>query len=207
METNERCIILFKGDVQYDATNRFIEDMEEGFKLHGQSYKTFDLKNNFTETRNGLIKLIEKGRPFFALGINAMGQFYIGDKSIYDLVKFPHVSWFVDHPVHHIERLELPVDPQFRQDHLADNFGFVGVVDEEHKKFVDAGLGNKYGCIFIPHGCCSSLENQDKERKIDIIFCGSGFSPELIRENWENTDCRLQELFNLAIEIDTSEQH
>ena len=106
MKPEDLSIILFKGAGQYDVTNRFIDDMEEGYRLHDQKVCTFDLTANFENTRKSLIDLLEKGRPMFALGINAMGQFYVEDKSIYDLVAFPHISWFVDHPVHHLNRLE-----------------------------------------------------------------------------------------------------
>lgn len=202
MKPEDLSIILFKGAGQYDVTNRFIDDMENGYRLHDQKVCTFDLTGNFENTRKSLIDLLERGRPMFALGINAMGQFYVKDKSIYDLVAFPHISWFVDHPVHHLNRLELPVEDRFRQDHLADHYGFMAVVDEEHKTFIDASFGNEYGTFFLPHGGCESKNFESQERSIDIIFCGTGFSPNLISDDWKKLSPNEQKLLNLAVEID-----
>lgn len=202
MNPRDQRIVLFKGDVQYGVINRFIEDMELAYERDGQPYVTFDLTEDFEILKQQLIDEFSRARPLFALGFNAIGQFYVKDKSVYDMVGFPHLSWLVDHPVHHIARIEIPVDPELRQAHVADNFGLIATIDREHKQFVDVSFAQKYGCLFLPHGGCKARQRKDESRDIDIVFCGSGVSPEELRNSWKNIDEQERKLTEIAIEMD-----
>jgi len=204
MNPREQKIILFKGEAQYGVTNRFIEDMENAYKKDGQRVITFDLRDSFESMKDQLIEEMSKERPLFALGFNAVGQFYVKDQSVYDMVAFPHISWMVDHPVHHIDRIEIPADQKYRELHVPDNFGLIATIDKGHKQFIDISFAQKYGCFFLPHGGCKARKVDMKTRNLDLVFCGTGTGPESIRNTWKKMDPKVKELIETAVEIDES---
>ena len=207
MNPRDQRVILFKGDVQYGVTNRFIEDMEAAYEEDGQSCVTYDLKEDFDTLKHKLIDEFSQAKPLLALGFNAMGQFYVNDKSVYDMVAFPHISWLVDHPVHHILRLELPVDPEFRQAHVPDNFGLIATIDRGHKQFIDTSLAQKYGCFFLPHGGCKARKESEQPRDLNIVFCGTGTSPDALRNTWKELDAEELKLLEIGVEMDGAEEN
>ena len=175
MRLEEQSILLFKGTVQYGVTNRFVEDMEQAYGDAGVPVTTIQLTDDLETTKDRLTKALEN-KPLFALGVNGIGQFTIEGGSLYDVGGFPHVSWLVDHPVYHMKRMET----------LPRKFGVLGLVDQEHESFVEASVPHAVATLFLPHAGCVAMTAEEKERDLDLIFCGTGASPNSLRSAWAN---------------------
>jgi len=182
LNPKDHAIILFKGETQYGVLNRFIEDIESAFVKDGQKFVTFDLRHNFESIKQQLVETLNTGQTLFALGINCMGQFFSDNISVYDILKIPHISWLVDHPIHHFSKIDIPYDSKKQISHIPEKFGVIATIDDSHKQFIDITFNQHYGCLFLPHGGCVAKNDIERSRHIDAVFCGTGISPEIYRQ-------------------------
>lgn len=187
--SNTPTIILYKGQSQYDVLRYFIDDLGEAFKQFGYTIEIVDLLDSNWNVKIG--NLINSGSVLFALGMNAIGQeLSMNDKLIYDITEIPFFSFYVDHPIHHLRRLNN------KTNNLICSF-----IDRTHVEFVSTYLGNDCTKVFVPHGVKAD-ENAGstiipiKERSIDILFPGSYTDPDEIREKWVETGPFLTKLFD-----------
>lgn len=191
MKLEERSIILFRGETQYGVLNRFIDDIADAYRSIGLTANVIALGRNFEETRSQLIETLGNEKPLFALGLNGAGQFNINQKSIYDIGEFHHVSWLVDHPVYHMDRMET----------FPKTFGIVTIIDQQHEAFINAAAPNTPNTAFLPLGGCLAKDTAKYDRDIDILFCGTGVSCENLRKNWEQSNQEDLQYLEAGIEI------
>ncbi|MBC2607973.1 glycosyltransferase [Pelagicoccus albus] len=194
MALTDHKIILYKGDSQYGVMHRFIDDIAEAYRELGHKVDIVSLGDSNPQSDQEVIKALSGEKPLFALGINGVGEFAIDGKSIYDIGAFPHVSWLMDHPVWHMERLERG----------AEKFKVVGVVDDDHLAFFQAAFPSPPSTVFLPHGGCLARSPTPAERDLDIVFSGSGVDPKTQRESWASKSEEERQLLEAAAEIGLS---
>ncbi len=95
-------IVLVKGGSQYDVLRVFIDHLAEAFQELGENIAVIDLnQEDYIED----MKKISGGIKFF-ISFNGNGlSLMCNDKPLYDVINVPVVSWFVDHPFYHWDRI------------------------------------------------------------------------------------------------------
>ncbi|EDY81866.1 hypothetical protein VDG1235_1486 [Verrucomicrobiia bacterium DG1235] len=176
MSDSPQTVLIFKGATQYGASNHFLDAFDATYRSLGLNTVVIDLSSQSEAAIEQLKDAILNQNVLFAIGINANGQFKVDDKSIYDIARIPHVSWLMDHPVYHLEPVQ----------NLAQDFGVVAVVDRDHGPFLQAAVSPEPASLFLPHGGCLSPDTPDQERDLDLLFSGTGVSPESVRDEWAN---------------------
>lgn len=150
--------------------------MAKAYHDSGVPVSVVEISEDQEATKNRLSAALSGEKPLFALGINGIGQFSLGSGSIYDAGHIPHVSWLVDHPAYHMSRIEA----------MPKKFGILALVDQDHDAFVEASIPQAIGTLFLPHGGCAAKETFISQRDLDLVFCGTGASPDALRSEWIN---------------------
>lgn len=192
MTDSASTIIIFKGSSQYDASRVFLDDFDKAYRKLGYRTVVIDLRDQGETSVEIFRETLQTGNVLFAIGINAHGQFTTPEgKSIYDIAQIPHVSWLMDHPVYHLERIE----------NIGKDFGVVGVVDRDHGEFLSAAVAPPPASLFLPHGGNPGSEAQPGERDLDVIFSGTGVDPETIRAQWSEADSQKKQAYETGVEL------
>ena len=191
MNDQNKTIVLFNGQSQYNVLRFFIKDLAFSFKQLGFDVEIIDLLKSSWATE--LEKVLKEKNVFFFLSMNAMGvDLKVGDKPLYDYVNIPLFAFMVDHPMYHINRLNLGLKNLI-----------VSCVDKTHISFLNRFLKGGYTKIFIPHGAPypvpETLKSM-KERNIDILFSGSFTNPDHFRNQWTSQGKHIAQLFDSIME-------
>lgn len=95
-------IVLIKGGSQYDVLRVFVDHLSESFRTLGYEIAILDLnKTDFIEDLKNI-----KGSVKTFIALNGAGlTLMFKERSLFDALNVPLVSWFVDHPFYHWERL------------------------------------------------------------------------------------------------------
>ncbi len=176
------------GAYQYQAVDRFLTEIEQGFKELGHQILVVDVKHPdfVAQTQQ---KFAEG--PVFAFCFNGAGHILqIDGKSLFDVIGTPYFNFLLDHPAHQYEKL----DGSIKNEILA-------CVERSHLDFLDLAFDGKKSAFFIPHGGTQAPEKNDGERPIDILFSGSGKDPEAIRKGIHALPTALVRVIEGALEI------
>lgn len=191
VNAQNKTIVLFNGQSQYNVLRFFIKDLALSFKKLGFDVEIIDLLKSTWATE--LEWVLKQKNVFFFLSMNAMGvDLKVGEKSLYDYVNIPLFAFLVDHPMYHINRLNLGVKNLI-----------VSCVDKAHINFLNKFLGGEYSKIFIPHAAPNQVHNTVKpikERNIDIFFAGSYTNPDHFRNQWTSQGKQIAQLFDSIME-------
>lgn len=192
MNNQNKTIVLYNGQSQYNVLRYFIKDLALSFKQLGFDIEIVDLLNSSWAA--DLERIIKEKDVFFFLSMNAMGvDIKVEETSLYDYLNIPLFAFLVDHPMYHINRLNRGVK----------NF-IVSCVDKTHIHFLKTFLNGEYSKVFIPHGASyyhipASLKSME-ERNIDILFAGSFTNPDHFRKQWISQGKYIAQLFDTIME-------
>lgn len=165
-------ILLYKGGAQYNALNRFSEQLAEGLKKLGHQIEVVDLLE--ADKNRGLLVDALARKPNLAIGFNGMGcDLQTKEKrSVYEIAECGYLQLLLDHPAFHEARLVR-----------SPRTAITGVVDITHLDYLKTT--RPHNCAFFaPHGGIQSPEYKNAERPIDILFTGTGMDPEKERKSW-----------------------
>ncbi|WPZ18076.1 hypothetical protein UM396_16165 [Geobacillus subterraneus] len=187
MNHQNKTIVLYNGQSQYDVLRYFIQDLAASFQQLGFDVEIIDLLSSSWIAE--LERVLKEKKVFFFLSMNAMGiDIKVGSESLYDHLNIPLFSFLVDHPMYHINRLNQGV-----------NNLIVSTVDQTHLAFLRTFLSGAYSKVFIPHGSSYNEfpvhSKPIQERKIDILFVGTFADPEHFRKQWTGYNKYISKLF------------
>lgn len=189
-------ILIYEGKSKYSAFENFIYGLYENLKINHEVYKyNFGTDNNI----NALIELLSQVKFDLIIGINGLGaDLNVENQSVYDLLDTTYYALFVDHPVYHMNTLNLDIKKYI-----------VSFVDKSHIIYVENILKDKHQMkFFLPHGCIEKekeikdFDEYKKIKDIDILFAGSNFevSNESIFETKILPTSYLKSIANLLLE-------
>lgn len=166
-------IIVYKGGAQYNAMNRFSEQLAEGFISWGHEVDVIDLLK-LKEDHGVALKAALQKKPNLAIGFNGQGsELHTPDnKSIYEMDACHYLGLLLDHPAFHAGRVVRSATP-----------AIFGVVDLTHIDYLK-DVVPQHPVFFAPHGGIQSPDFKNNERPIDILFCGTGMDAEKERQDW-----------------------
>ncbi len=176
------------GVYQYQAVDRFLTEIEQGFKALGHETFTVDVKAQdfVSQTQEKFAQ-----GPSFAFTFNGAGHLLqIEGKSLFDVVGAPFFNFLLDHPVHQYEKLDGRIGNEI-----------LSCVERSHVAFLDHCFAGKKSAFFIPHGGILAKEQNQGDRSIDFLFCGSGKDPEAILTAIQALPAPLGRAVQGAIEI------
>jgi glycosyltransferase involved in cell wall biosynthesis len=192
MNNQNKTIVLYNGQSQYDVLRYFIKDLATSFKQLGFDVEIVDLlKSSWVKD---LERIVKEKNVFFFLSMNAIGvELKVEETSLYDYLNIPLFAFLVDHPMYHINRLNQGVKNLI-----------VSCVDKTHISFLKTFLNEEYSKVFIPHGTSyhhvpNSLKSI-KERNIDILFTGTFRNPDHFRNQWTSQEKYIAQLFDTIME-------
>ncbi|CAK0754061.1 putative Glycosyltransferase family 1 protein [Azospirillaceae bacterium] len=162
-------VALFKGEFQYDAVNCFTDQLAASFRGLGFDARIIDMvgsREGLTDSLNALCDAT--GQIFCLFGFNALGsQIQVNGEPLHEVLGVPFVSWILDHPSFHLDRLHRMVDQPILS------------IDRNHVAFLQKfGLSH---VSYAPHG--AALPSPDPiaatwaERPGALLFSGSLESP------------------------------
>ena len=155
---------LFKGDFRYDAANAFTDALAAAFTAAGVQPIIIDLRLPRDQFGAQLSSLFDVDDLIGLLGINTLGSSIKTDgQFLCDALSVPFVSWLVDHPLFHAERLTaLQGQP-------------VLCVDRAHVRFLE-GLG-VVNTHYAPHAAASPPDYYSAPRWMErpgrVLLAGS----------------------------------
>ncbi|WP_400243362.1 glycosyltransferase [Niallia sp. JL1B1071] len=191
METVNKTIVIFLGHSQYNSMRNMSEEIGLAFVKLGFQVIIIDLLEKDWVTK--LETTIKAGNVSFFFGMNGWGaDIKSGENSIYDVINIPLFAFFVDHPLYHIDRLKLTIK------NLVVSF-----VDKSHLEDINYFVGSVATKVFIPHGTdhTNEIRKPISERKIDILFTGSGVNPDQVLNGWTHLPSGMRKVM-----MDTSEK-
>ncbi|MBU2699197.1 glycosyltransferase involved in cell wall biosynthesis [Sporomusaceae bacterium BoRhaA] len=163
-------IILLRGQSQYDVLGIFIDQLAVAFNLCNIETHVLNILDADMESQ--LLQLLEKKVDFF-ISFNLTGLLKVNNcEWLFDALNIPLISILVDHPIHHLSRLQAGIQ------HL-----LVGVVDRGMLPFLQRFLPEIQSPFFLPHGaieCSHSLPAipDGQQKKHQILLSGTYSSLE-----------------------------
>ncbi|MFP6899293.1 MAG: glycosyltransferase [Opitutales bacterium] len=176
------------GAYQYGAVDRFLTEIETGFRELGHEILTVDVKSPdfVTQTQEKFAQ-----GPAFVFTFNGAGHILqIEGKSLFDVIGTPFFNFLLDHPAHQYEKLDGSIENEI-----------IACVERSHLGFLDATFSGKKSVFFIPHGGTQAKEKNEGAPPIDLIFSGSGKDPEGIRKGIQALPSALRRAVEGAVEI------
>lgn len=174
-------ILIYKGSSQYGAFDYFTASLKSALEARSHSVEIFDL--NMPNAMNKLLEIFTNKVFDCVIGFNGLGcDFKAGDESVYNIVKTHFLGIFVDHPVHHIDRLASPM-----------HYFLASFLDKGHVDFLQNSMSESQVLkFFMPlsgEEFGKSIENYEEYKSvkdIDILFTGSNFGTAT--KKWESID-------------------
>lgn len=188
---NQKTIVLFKGQSQYDVLREFISILSSCFSRLGFDTVIIDLMEPVWQKH--LETTLKRKKVYFFFSMNAVGvDLKMGDRSLYDTLNIPFFGFLVDHPMYHLDRLNQGVSNLI-----------ISCIDQTHLDFLNNYLNGNYTKVFIPHGGTQSNApdvNTMEDRTIDVLFTGSYTNPDPHRQQWLYQGERIGQLFDEVME-------
>lgn len=192
-----RRIALIKGPSQYGLLRFFIDDVARAFRMRG--YQTVVLDVLAAENDFEIFRQVRDAGPLdlvFTIGIFGESRDEFG-RSLYEATGTPLVIQYVDHPLHHRNRLVA-----------TSSDAALLFVDRSHVRAVRNLYGDdRFAYIgFGPHAAegrpvelPAGAEAYERSRPIPFLFAGS--VRELDRHQWEGLPSSVEQVFSEAAEI------
>ena len=160
--------VVFKGFFQYDVVNLFAEELATALTelnhdvsfLDGRSSTIQqDLQTTLTSSVDYAISFNGAGSGFDLMKSNT--------DSIYEKLDIKFIAILLDHPSHHLPRLD-------------GTNTFITSYDYSHIEYLNTIFNQSKKIAFLPHGGNSSKTPQNKpfsEREIPCLFAGTFINP------------------------------
>lgn len=160
-------IALFKGDFRYDAVNAFTDGLADAFRTLGVQPMIVDLRSPRDELGGQLSAVCDADDVIALLGFNTLGStVQVDGQPLYQSLGVPFISYLLDHPLFHADRLTRLSDQP------------VLCVDQAHVRFLE-GFGLLQAHLAL-HGAASPPDYYSAprwaERPGRLLFAGS-FEP------------------------------
>jgi len=195
-------VALLKGSSQYGVLRYFIDDLAEAFKARGRDVFVLDVLE-LDKPTDVFARLHQAGPLELIFSISICGDFRDeAGRTLAQAAGAPHVLQYVDHPLHHLDRL-LATSQQTA----------LLLVDESHVRAVRSLLAplNFAYVGFAPHGASgkpcempTQAEHFMAARPIELLFAGSVSEPAA--PPWAAYPSAVQTLLNEAAELALSHE-
>jgi glycosyltransferase involved in cell wall biosynthesis len=179
-----KCIAMFKGQSQYDSLIIFLNEIASGFRNLGYEVDIIDLTDENVFKYLG--DIVGKNYDFtfsFQGGINTLkldnGDVYL------NLISNKHITYIVDHPTYHLQRLQQPV-----------NNLTVLCVDNDASNLVKTFPAVRESYFMPLAGIKGSTNKPMSKREIDVLFTGTYSKPESVKSEFLKCSENLQIFFN-----------
>lgn len=176
------------GAYQYGAVDRFLLEIEQGFMKLGHETLVVDVKSPDFVARTQQRFAQE---PAFVFTFNGAGHLLqIEGKSLFDVIGTPFFNFLLDHPAHQYSKLDGAIENEI-----------LTCVERSHLDFLDSFFAGKKSAFFVPHGGTLHDQQNEGDRPIDVLFCGSGKDHEIILKGIHALPAPLVRVVDGAIEI------
>jgi hypothetical protein len=163
---------LIKGQSQYGSLRLHVDQLAEALVAIGHEAEVVDMT---VEGGPAALQAALRARPQCVFGFSGMGCDLRGPGgSVYDAIGSVYASMYVDHPAHHLERLQAPI---------RRNLAFF--LDRSHVTFVEASAlaANFTQVAFMPPGANELAAEPDTSdeafarRHFPLVFTGTYRGP------------------------------
>jgi hypothetical protein len=163
---------VFLGDAQYGAAGYFLRELSRAWRETGHRVTSIPLGEQFSRS----LQEAAASQIDVVFGYNGFGgSLEVRDRSLYEVVGARFVAWFVDHPVHHRERIaELPRE------------SLVATVDPSHLDYLPLITAESAATMWLPH-FGSPVPNPGGTRELAVLVPGSVQNADAIRGQWQST--------------------
>ncbi len=178
-------VLIYQGGAQYNAMNRFSENLCEGFQELGHEAEILNLLDS-SKQKNKPLQSALKRKPHLVIGFNALGAGLHAEENrkIPEFADCAYMALLLDHPAFHLKRVEvMPEDAS------------VGVVDPTHIGYLGQ-INPRRASFFAPHGGIQSPDFENVDRPIDVLFLGTGMDAARERATWN----LLPKMYKLLLE-------
>ena len=186
------------GSFQYEVVSFWANEMMASFRALGHEAIIVSLHK--LDRQEEFITAYEQ-KPDLAFGFNGIGlEINFNGQNVHDLLDIPYLGFFLDHPAHHMDRLDVMP----RRSHAC-------FVDELNAGFYKKIFPSPAPSSFCPLGGTSFTPSEQADHTVreGIAFFGTGDDPESIRNEWRNRFPAYADLMNQAVEeaIGHSQRH
>ncbi len=166
-------IVFLKAKSQYELQTLFLHELEAALTGLGKEVVTFDVNDPGAAgpARRALRSSIDFIFFYNALAFDSRSALNIP----FDSVGAPVITWLIDHPYHHLNR-------------LSNHSGAPAVVcvDRNHVRFIDSFFKGSLPSFFIPHFGIKAVGLEEaRERDIDILIPASFVDSSKLHDKWK----------------------
>lgn len=154
---------------QYETKRYFTEKFSEAFIRSGIECRIYDVVE--TKIHENILESIQEFEPDFTLSFNSFLPFE-DNNYLWDLLKIPHLTMLLEPSLYSVNLINSP-------------FSIISSVD--HFDCYGLSTQNFDRLFFMPHAVDreSCLVNEETAKIYDIVFIGSCYHPEKLKEKWE----------------------
>ncbi len=157
-------LLLLPQRNSYGVVTHFTEALAAAFRVLGLEAHCLAIGNG----RNAVVEVVKSKQITFTVGFN--GPVADGDGGhLSQHTGVPHILWLIDPPFIFLDQL------QYENCHIA-------CIDESHCELIRQ-MGSPR-TFFLPHGTEAYEDSNDSDRDIDVLFLGTSFDPEAIKQSW-----------------------
>ena len=151
----------------YEIKYHFTQKLHEAFVRAGIESRIVTYKSFFTSEE---MSRLRQEKPDLTISFNTLIPMN-GGEYIMDFLHIPHLSIHLDPALYVMQLTKSP-------------YSIISCVDKfECETLHKSGFENYF---FLPHGVEQELQyNPQEDRPLDIVFIGSCFDYETLRENWQ----------------------
>ena len=177
-----KTIVLYKGISQYHAQDIFIDQLSNALNNLGNKSFIINLSSDHPQKT---FNIFTANQCDLIFSFNGIFIDYLPTNLIHILNKIPFITSLVDHPIHHLLRI---------QPHVRDLLT-IGCCDTSHVEFVSNNLSYHTKNIFFPlAGCQCNSKEENPPRPLDIVFLGSFIDPSTIETQWQRFPFYIRQL-------------
>lgn len=153
-------VAIYLGNFQYGVVNDFAKSV--GAILENYGVEVFYIDVTKALVADEFYRIFEDPIEF-VLGFNGLGyELTENNMSFYDTRDITYVMWLVDHPVHLIDRVKIPIKNKV-----------IICIDESHLDYIENNISEEIITSFIPHAVNKVPWNTEYENKLyDVTFAG-----------------------------------
>lgn len=173
MSRDKNTIVIYLGATRYDTLNIFAKELGKYFQKTGYKVVYVDMREGCEEIMHSLIG---NNSIKFILDFNGRtSEVSCVDESLYNnRLNAPYVAWFVDSPIHHVDRLKSNIEQYYAL-----------FMDRMHVDFSNKYFSRLTKTAYLPlagYGHYSDTVAKDK----DIVFLGSYGNYKDVQEQINN---------------------
>jgi hypothetical protein len=162
---------VFLGEGQYGTAGYFLAALAREWRTAGHQVFEIAVGPRFPATLQDAVR----GKVELVFGYNGFGgELAIQGRSLYELLGARFFAWFVDHLVHHRERItRLPAG------------SIIATVDPSHLGYLaELGAGSA-SSLWLPHFACYA-PSAASARDLSVLVPGTVHDPDAIRAQWQS---------------------